>query len=190
MAVSTLGKSQSCKFAGPEITRNLRGCLTNGRDIAQRGGFKSPHLPVKTLSSQAPGSDRVGRGERLLLCSKGKQHVFNIWRLLLKKPPRKSPQIIRRAQRPIEPIFRPLDPKEDFYASEQWRTLRFEALQKYGRQCQCCGRRPPAVVLHVDHIKPRSRYPQLQLQLNNLQILCEDCNLGKSNKSSVDFRKR
>jgi hypothetical protein len=35
--------------------------------------------------------------------------------------------------------------------------------------------------LHVDHIKPVSKYPELKLEFDNLQILCENCNLGKSN---------
>ena len=40
----------------------------------------------------------------------------------------------------------------------------------------------------VDHIKPRSRYPALELTLTNLQVLCNDCNMGKSNDDETDFR--
>lgn len=76
-----------------------------------------------------------------------------------------------------------------FYASDEWRALRYKALELNGGACQCCGRtRKHGVVLHVDHIKPRSLYPELQLALDNLQILCEDCNLGKSNKFATDWR--
>ena len=46
----------------------------------------------------------------------------------------------------------------------------------------------PNVELHVDHIKPRSKHPELELDINNLQILCKDCNLGKSNTDSIDYR--
>jgi hypothetical protein len=42
--------------------------------------------------------------------------------------------------------------------------------------------------MHVDHIKPRSKYPDLELSRQNLQVLCEDCNLGKSNKYEDDWR--
>jgi len=77
----------------------------------------------------------------------------------------------------------------NFYQSREWLELRYLALQKHGRQCQCCGAVPPRVVLHVDHIKPKSRYPELALVLSNLQILCEACNRGKSNKDDTDFRK-
>ena len=53
----------------------------------------------------------------------------------------------------------------------------------------CCERSPiDGVKLHVDHIKPRSKYHELELDFNNLQILCEDCNLGKLNINEEDFR--
>ena len=75
-----------------------------------------------------------------------------------------------------------------FYESREWRALRYKALIQHGRQCQCCGAKPPQIILHVDHIKPRSIHPELELDIDNLQILCEDCNLGKSNKDDTDFR--
>jgi len=42
--------------------------------------------------------------------------------------------------------------------------------------------------IHVDHIKPRSKFPELELVFDNLQVLCDDCNIGKSNVDSTDFR--
>jgi 5-methylcytosine-specific restriction endonuclease McrA len=55
--------------------------------------------------------------------------------------------------------------------------------------CELCGAGPsPGHPLHVDHIKPRSRYPELELDPSNLQVLCEDCNLGKSNTDAIDWR--
>lgn len=44
------------------------------------------------------------------------------------------------------------------------------------------------IELHVDHIKPISRAPDLALNINNLQILCKDCNLGKGNRDKKDWR--
>lgn len=78
---------------------------------------------------------------------------------------------------------------QDFYQSQAWRMLRFEAFIKYGRRCMCCGAKPPQVILHVDHVKPRSQYPELELDIRNVQILCEVCNIGKSNRHQTDFRK-
>jgi len=78
----------------------------------------------------------------------------------------------------------------DFYNSREWRELRVRVLEKYQCRCMMCGRSPKdhGVVIHVDHIKPRSKYPELSLEFTNLQLLCEDCNLGKSNKYETDYR--
>lgn len=75
-----------------------------------------------------------------------------------------------------------------FYDSPEWRRLRFQTLQKYGRRCMACGETPPKVVIHVDHIKPLASRPDLALEPSNLQVLCMDCNLGKANLSQADFR--
>ena len=79
---------------------------------------------------------------------------------------------------------------ESFYTSRNWRELRARVLEKYECKCMMCGRSPKAhkVIIHVDHIKPRSKHPELSLTFNNLQLLCEDCNLGKSNKYDTDWR--
>ena len=75
-----------------------------------------------------------------------------------------------------------------FYDTREWRELRYDALKRYGKQCLLCGAQPPHVVLHVDHVRPRSKFPEGELSIDNLQILCADCNLGKSNRNSDDFR--
>jgi hypothetical protein len=75
-----------------------------------------------------------------------------------------------------------------FLASFEWRQLRFSALRKYGPRCQCCGATPAdGAVMNVDHIKPRRNFPDLALDIDNLQILCGDCNHGKGNLVA-DFR--
>lgn len=81
-------------------------------------------------------------------------------------------------------------PDDKFYKSEAWRELRFVALKRADGCCALCGRskRMHDVVLHVDHIKPRSKFPHLSLVASNLQVLCEDCNLGKSNRDTTDWR--
>ena len=79
---------------------------------------------------------------------------------------------------------------KDFWRSEGWRRLRYETIKRHGAKCQCCGRNPrqDGIKLHVDHIKPRSEYPELALDPDNLQVLCEDCNLGKLDRDTVDWR--
>lgn len=78
---------------------------------------------------------------------------------------------------------------KNFYRSQKWRNLRYLALEKAEGRCQACGvSAKDGVVLHVDHIYPRSIYPNLALQPFNLQVLCEDCNHGKGNMHIHDFR--
>ena len=76
-----------------------------------------------------------------------------------------------------------------FLSTFQWRKVRMEALKKYGPRCQCCGATPATgAVMNVDHIKPRKKWPSLALDVNNLQILCHDCNHGKGNWDDTDWR--
>lgn len=80
-------------------------------------------------------------------------------------------------------------PSKVFYNLPEWQRLRYSAIEKYGNKCNACGRSPKdGVIIHVDHIKPRSISPELALDIDNLQILCEQCNLGKSNKFDTDWR--
>ena len=80
--------------------------------------------------------------------------------------------------------------KDDgFYESREWRELRYLALQKHGPTCQCCGASSrDGARIHVDHIVPRYKNPALSLVLSNLQILCEDCNIGKGAWDQTDWR--
>ena len=78
-----------------------------------------------------------------------------------------------------------------FLLTYEWRKVRMEALKKYGARCQCCGATPShGAVMNVDHIKPRRLFPHLALDINNLQVLCHECNHGKGNWDMTDWRER
>jgi 5-methylcytosine-specific restriction endonuclease McrA len=60
--------------------------------------------------------------------------------------------------------------------------LRFRVMKRDKFSCRACGASPAlksGISLHVDHIKPWSRGGETTEE--NLQTLCEACNLGKSN---------
>lgn len=77
----------------------------------------------------------------------------------------------------------------NFYKSWEWKKLRFEILKFYGRRCMCCGAAPEdGKVIVVDHIKPVKKFWALRLDFNNCQVLCNDCNMGKSGDDETDFR--
>jgi 5-methylcytosine-specific restriction endonuclease McrA len=78
---------------------------------------------------------------------------------------------------------------DSFLRTFEWRKVRMQALKKYGTKCMCCGATPATgAVMNVDHIKPRKLWPSLALDINNLQILCHDCNHGKGNWDMTDWR--
>ena len=77
-----------------------------------------------------------------------------------------------------------------FLRSREWLELRYKALLRCGKQCMCCGARPmPSNPLQVDHIKPRSKFPELAMDINNLQVLCMQCNFGKGAWDKTDHRR-
>lgn len=57
------------------------------------------------------------------------------------------------------------------------KALRFEVLRRDGFACSYCGRKPPEVELHIDHVVPAALggldAPE------NLRTSCADCNAGK-----------
>jgi len=80
-------------------------------------------------------------------------------------------------------------PADKFYSSAKWKEMRYITLQQSDGKCCLCGAMArDGVSLHVDHIKPRSLFPELAYQLDNLQVLCSDCNMGKSNYDDTDWK--
>jgi hypothetical protein len=71
-----------------------------------------------------------------------------------------------------------------------WQTLRYAAKEKYGLICMKCGKTEDEAVIHVDHIEPVSLYPEKAYDFSNLQILCAQCNIKKSNKDFTDYRNK
>lgn len=81
--------------------------------------------------------------------------------------------------------FHKMTRNENFYKSKAWLNLRHEfLLRNKKKKCNLCGLEDQSAQYHVDHIRPRSVYPELCLEIKNLQLLCKECNLGKSNKVS------
>ncbi|HCC34010.1 MAG TPA: HIT family hydrolase [Clostridiales bacterium] len=65
-------------------------------------------------------------------------------------------------------------------------VLRYQALAASGGRCTLCGVTRKEATLHVDHIIPRSRGGKNTVE--NLQVLCWECNCSKANRDSTDFR--
>lgn len=79
-------------------------------------------------------------------------------------------------------------PAGDFYNSRDWRRLRMKVFEKYGDNVACFVPGCNEKATDVDHIKPRSKFPELALDEDNMQLLCSGCNRAKSNDIIADFR--
>lgn len=76
--------------------------------------------------------------------------------------------------------FVPRDLREELFSDPMYKVVRAAVLRR-APWCSMCGRRPPHVVLNVDHIIPLTVNWERRMDPNNLQVLCADCNQGKSN---------
>lgn len=138
----------------------------------------------KRLFSKNGGASKIRTVKGMVSWIAGKrmgQRAAWIW-LLEEGVKQVSPKKTRPAYKHVS--------SKAFYDSAAWRSLRFDVLKESNGCCALCGQshREHGVVIHVDHIKPKSLYPELALVKSNLQCLCKDCNLGKSNRDDTDWR--
>ena len=73
------------------------------------------------------------------------------------------------------------------------KRIRFEVFKRDQFTCQYCGAQAPDVVLHADHIEPKSKGGSDDIM--NLISACQSCNLGKGartldDKSVVEKRRK
>ncbi len=78
---------------------------------------------------------------------------------------------------------------DDLLNDPHWQELRKSIFNIYPNMCFKCESTDN---LQVDHVKPRSKYPDLTYEFSNLQILCDVCNRAKSDidDPSWDYRHR
>lgn len=102
-------------------------------------------------------------------------------------------QLRRKIAHPEKRVLAPASMLEAdlmaFYESWDWKRLRYRTLQRYGRKCLSCNATSAdGIKIVVDHIKPIRRYWDLRLDPENVQPLCDDCNMGKGSWDETDFR--
>lgn len=102
---------------------------------------------------------------------------------------RKYGYFVSRTPNKKEKKVKPLPSKfkyQSFYNTDEWIAVRNMINNFYDARCMKCG--VIKTVFHVDHILPRSLYPEYELHPDNLQRLCKNCNENKSNKEVIDYR--
>lgn len=140
-------------------------------------GFPLPAQLVETFCQHhvgGPRPDGIGTRQALIWAA---EHFLGL--------PHKYGGVAHHKKRVAKAYAREADV---FLRSDGWYALRQIALQKYGRRCMRCRIDHRHAVITVDHIKPRKDYPELALELSNLQILCRTCNAAKGNRDDTDWR--
>lgn len=168
--------------------RGLRQADLNAyRRIATDAGYDVADVSGWVGVAKACGWDWTGikqsaRNARLFILTKFPDAVLG--------PSGRTMQKIRKAAKAAHFAKHGNDVDSDaFLFSFEWRKLRMVALKEHGARCQCCGvTAADGVRIHVDHIKPRRLFPELALSLENLQVLCEECNHGKGSWDDTDWR--
>lgn len=83
------------------------------------------------------------------------------------KKPKTTPEVPKAVK--AQPDWNKSE-RERFFASDEWREIRYQVLTRDNGTCQLCGvTRKDGAILQVDHIKPASKYPALRLAISNLQ---------------------
>ena len=109
-------------------------------------------------------------------------------RELLQATKRVDQSLLRLQERAAQ-IQQKYDPRVEFDRWKQTLDGRKWKRQQYRRQgghCVTCQKQISLKGSHIDHIKPLSRYPSIAIDPDNLQILCADCNLRKSNRELLN----
>lgn len=84
-----------------------------------------------------------------------------------------------------KPRIKVLSKSNAFIARPEWKALRLQVINHYGANCMRCG---SVDNINVDHIRPKSKYPELALDFDNLQVLCWSCNKEKNVHDETDYR--
>lgn len=67
--------------------------------------------------------------------------------------------------------------------------FRYKTLERDNYTCVECGHNEPEI-MEVDHIKQKSKFPELRYTLSNLQTLCPNCHKRKTIKQLKEPRQK
>jgi len=182
-----MGKSRKQKISQSKINRYAKS------RVGYSGGYEISPYKVACKALEVDGRPQpsgctykswVLKNADFILVEIGKlPRVASVQTKFYRRPTENSVKSFIKNHSKVNPS------SDEFLSTFEWKAVRMMALKKYGPVCQCCGASAKSgAVIHVDHIKPRKIFPDLALDINNLQILCGDCNGGKGNWDMTDWR--
>lgn len=178
-AVANFTQQQQYRKSRKELARQLPGYAAIVAEKLNAMGIqasaKSPLRLARNLSFLTGGTKN----------SVSRERAIDLFRAFMSD----SIRLKGHASVVLPAVPQPKVERTGFYWSREWRDLRYRRIKASGGKCQACGRgKKDGSIIHIDHIKPRSKYPELELDFDNTQVLCDDCNLGKSNTDETDWR--
>lgn len=80
--------------------------------------------------------------------------------------------------------------RQKFYITPKWKKLREEFIKDKELVCVYCSvdLTLEGKIVNIDHIEPIKYSWKKRLDPNNLQIVCNDCNCEKGNKSDKEYK--
>lgn len=91
---------------------------------------------------------------------------------------------LKRRAAEIEHKYEPRNEFERWKRSEAGKAWKRDRYQKQKERCALCKCAVSVKGSHIDHIKPLAHFPELAIDLNNLRILCSNCNCQKGHSFS------
>ena len=89
-----------------------------------------------------------------------------------------NPKTARKVKIRIKSHFFPNENVE--IVKKIWNDLRLKVFERDGNICRFCGIQEDG--MHIDHKLPKFLFPSLTYDLDNLQVLCKNCNSRKGHK--------
>jgi len=106
--------------------------------------------------------------------------IWVIDRLLYKSRKERAERIAGRIAELAEQRRKAIEEALRFYQSPEWSAARKLKIKEDGPFCKECRKHiKDDIDITVDHIRPRSKFPELALDRTNLRVLCRSCNSKK-----------
>lgn len=109
--------------------------------------------------------------------------IFVFSKISDKEDTKRRDAVDKRVLEMAEERQKQIEEAKRFYTSPEWKLLRKQIIKLHKNICKNCEKvLTEKSDITIDHILPRSKFPDNALEMENMQILCRSCNSSKGNK--------